>query len=254
MHERSHPLTCATKHECSDYTGGPDYPPNSGAYLWGRPDVFFDVCSLQVGSATPRDKTPPPVAGSSTPSDHLSPCDTAALSPVPSSSSRVTAPVSISAPAPAPATATAPALTLAPTPVPVLDASPTAVLRDDSQNTMLSLLMAARLSTGPSSHSSEANTATATSESSADPSTSTSGSLGNQSDPQDAQNSVTTSSASKTTSKKASAKKPTKASAKKTAKEPAKKTAKEPVKKTAKEPAKKITARWVAKAVSPFTL
>ena len=221
MRERSHPLTCNTQCKCSDYTGSPGDSPNSGACLWGHLEVFFDVCSLQVGSTNPRDKTPPPIAGPSTPSDRLSPFDTAAPSPVPSLSPR--------APIPASSSESAPPLALAPALVSALDSHPAAVLQDDpqdapvAQNATLSLLVAARPSTGPSSRSSEANNATVTSESSANPSTSTSGSSGDQNDPQDTQDAAPTSSASKTTSGKVSAKKGTNASAKQTIEGPAKK-------------------------------
>jgi len=62
LHKRSHPLACDARHEPSGYTGGPDDPPNSGAYLWDRLDAFFDVCLLQTGSVTPKNTTAPPVA------------------------------------------------------------------------------------------------------------------------------------------------------------------------------------------------
>lgn len=237
MRRRSHLLTRATQYKCSGYTSGPDYSSNSCAYLWGRLGVFFDVCLLQVGSVAPRDRTPQPVASSSTRSDHLFPFNTAVISPAPTSSSRAPTPVSISMSAPAPA----PALALASTPVPALDSPPAAVPQDDSQNvpvtrnTTLSLLVTARPSTRLYSRTSKANTATVTPESSANPSAST---LGDQNNAQDTQNAASTPGTSNATPKEALMKKPTKASAKK----------------TAKGAEKKITARRVAVTIFPFML
>ena len=220
--EGSLPLTRITQHESSAYTSCADYSPSSGAYLRGRLDVFFDVRSLQVGSVAPRDKTPPPVAGPSTPSDRLSPLDPAALSSDSDSSSCATVPALIPVSAPAPALAPAPA------PVPALDSPSATVLQDDSQNVpvsqnaTLSLLVAARPSPDPSSHTLEASTTAITSDSSSNPSVSTSGISANQDGSQDIQNAVQTSDTSKATSKKALVENPMEASAKKPAKGPAK--------------------------------